>query len=929
MKKRGCIYLVLLLSVIILIFLPAPATAVNCGGDIACNCSNTLNASRTLNASDNLTSCGGDGLYFGADGLTLDCNGYSIYGSGTEEGLSSLGGNHDNLTIKNCNISNFETGIYFLEASGIVINNNSISNNDYDGIYLSNLQNSTIANNSIFNHRRGMVLYGYFGDRFSGFKWNIIENNSIYLNDVVCIPNPSLCGQSAGSFSISQRTTTRCLCVTIDGEGAGIYLKNDANGNDDNIIRRNTIQNQTYGIFIEFSNRNSFQNNTIKNHNNSGISISSNDNVISGGEISNNNLALGSDNSAGIFVESSFNNNNISNVSVHDNRVYGVFIKESTNNIIGSNISYNVGKGVFANGATVNIENGEFEGNSNYGITSSASSIYWNITGNANCTDNNISISGNITFLGGSLGLHNCTLTLDGVVVADTDRTINSLAKSSQNVVANESSEMAFDSVDSNITLMLAENVSATVIVLFTTPETVPADTLNLLKGIDVKVDNSTRGNLTWALIKIFYNATELAAADIEESTLKIYFYNTTSAAWQLEPSQGVNAASDFVWANVTHFSLFAAFGSAAAAAAGAVTGGGGGGGIHYECSKNSDCDENYACQQHKCVQLLNVSYECSKDADCDQGYSCSGHKCIKLPEPVYECSRDKDCNDSYSCYGHKCLKLFDAEILEVAPLINSLSFELKYFIIGRAKINGDVIIKFRLERLNEEIMLGQDTVYLEGLENKTKTTKLNLPSNLSAGDYDLYVQVGYENYKAESFRKINIALPENLKAGEESGTLTKKPSARNYSFLLWIAGLVIISVIFYYLKKKLSFFGSKKKDKERNKEKVSPSLNTNKTARHNIEPAEKSQSADRYARLSTLEGKEVYSSYGSKIGKIKEAILSGNRIYGWIVVLAENYNLNQDILIKHETVMAVKDVFIVDGEIEGMIAGLNSSAPG
>ena len=97
------------------------------------------------------------------------------------------------------------------------------------------------------------------------------------------------------------------------------------------------------------------------------------------------------------------------------------------------------------------------------------------------------------------------------------------------------------------------------------------------LKGIDIVVDEATEGNLTWALIKIFYNQSELDALNILESSLKIYFYNATAGDWQLEPNQGVNTADDYIWANVTHLSLFGVFGSSETSGGGSSGGGGGG----------------------------------------------------------------------------------------------------------------------------------------------------------------------------------------------------------------------------------------------------------------------------------------------------------------------------------------------------------------
>jgi len=62
-------------------------------------------------------------------------------------------------------------------------------------------------------------------------------------------------------------------------------------------------------------------------------------------------------------------------------------------------------------------------------------------------------------------------------------------------------------------------------------------------------------------MLNIYYTEAELTAANINESSLKKYYYNSTSGSWQLEANQGVNTTGDYVWANITHFSLFGLFG--------------------------------------------------------------------------------------------------------------------------------------------------------------------------------------------------------------------------------------------------------------------------------------------------------------------------------------------------------------------------------
>jgi hypothetical protein len=97
-------------------------------------------------------------------------------------------------------------------------------------------------------------------------------------------------------------------------------------------------------------------------------------------------------------------------------------------------------------------------------------------------------------------------------------------------------------------------------------------------------------GNMNSVLIKLSYTDAEVAAAGIDESTLRLYYYNTATSAWDIfdAPNGGVDTVNNYVWAITNHFSAYGAFGSAPPAppapappapVAGSSIGGGGGGG--------------------------------------------------------------------------------------------------------------------------------------------------------------------------------------------------------------------------------------------------------------------------------------------------------------------------------------------------------------
>jgi len=175
-----------------------------------------------------------------------------------------------------------------------------------------------------------------------------------------------------------------------------------------------------------------------------------------------------------------------------------------------------------------------------------------------------------------------------------------------------------------------------------------------------------------------------------------------------------------------------------------------------------------------------------------------------------YECDKMSDCESGYNCYEHKCVKLFDVEILSLNPIINSLNFSFEYLIKGMAEFEGDVIINFWVERNGEKIELGQDVVYFGSFEEKTKKTNLIFPYYIGNGDYKLYVQAEFENYKAQSFRNLNLDISDEEKeiAKQEIGGLSEIAGSKAYLWILLLFVFLVAIIIILNLLIKLKRLG-------------------------------------------------------------------------------------------------------------------------
>lgn len=341
--------------------------------------------------------------------------------------------------------------------------------------------------------------------------------------------------------------------------------------------------------------------------------------------------------------------------------------------------------------------------------------------------------------------------------------------------------------------------------------------------------------------------------------------------------------------------------------------------------------------EENDTIRISNLRYSAIKGVPyvAPQQQNPSGGSSSGGGAPKPECKKDSDCKETYACYQSKCVKLFDAEILEIVPILDAHNFSVKYFIKGMANIKGDVIISFWIEDNGKRIILGQDTIYLGSFEEKTKTSMLNLPVNLVNGTYDFYMQVGFENYNASSFRKINIAFPEKvLQASPIEKIFTYNFAAGSLlGIIIAIAIIVIIIIIIRITRfeRKLTLpIGSLKyklriffillqillKDGFRQ---LIPILS------HTKSKIFGEKELMQFQTLTSSIGKLVYSSSGDKIGIIKEAYVQDNKVYGWIVKLEEKYNIKRRIMIHPRNVISISNMFIIEDKIDDFLNNLKS----
>jgi parallel beta-helix repeat protein len=186
-----------------------------CGGSTSCQCGDLLTQSRTLNSSDFTGgACSATGLEIGATGITLDCNGKPIIGSGVTGSTGIKNVWFNNVTIKNCNVSNFDNGIHLKRVSNNVITNNTIYSPKTapgSGIWVETSTWNNITINNASSYKWGI-----------GFDINSNNNRAIGNNLVSC--------QYGMEIYNSSRNTIKNNIVNNHTQ-YGIYMNNGSSTN--------------------------------------------------------------------------------------------------------------------------------------------------------------------------------------------------------------------------------------------------------------------------------------------------------------------------------------------------------------------------------------------------------------------------------------------------------------------------------------------------------------------------------------------------------------------------------------------------------------------------------------------------------------------------------------------------------------------------
>jgi len=94
-----------------------------------------------------------------------------------------------------------------------------------------------------------------------------------------------------------------------------------------------------------------------------------------------------------------------------------------------------------------------------------------------------------------------------------------------------------------------------------------PSGKIAFGKFYEIDADSQIKESMGLSGINISYTSGDLVLYGINESTLRLYYYNISSGNWQIYDGiyGGVDIVNNTVWAKTTHFSIFGIFGEAGA----------------------------------------------------------------------------------------------------------------------------------------------------------------------------------------------------------------------------------------------------------------------------------------------------------------------------------------------------------------------------
>lgn len=358
--------------------------------------------------------------------VTVNCTGYSIINNvtGDTTGIlmdGSTGSKLTNVTIENCQVSNYTSGVYTYYTNNSIILNNTARNNTNGFVIYYGTDNSSFMRDTAY----GNTVDGFSITDDTGSN-NVFINDTAYSNyndgfelrvgkENILI-NGTAYNNSADGFSINIASDHIAIenstAYSNNGSGFAIYSELGVNN-----LTVNTAYNNSIGFTISSSDLNNLSSNTAYN-NSLGFYLSiGTDSTLTGNTARNNTwgfvLNMGYENNLtsniaygnywhGFLAEDGTFTNNFVNDTSYSNQYEGFYIADAHNNNIINSTAYGNHEDGFliGNGSSYNL----LENNTSHNNTIRGFEVDYS---NYNALDSNIAY--NNTQIGYELYFSNYT----------------------------------------------------------------------------------------------------------------------------------------------------------------------------------------------------------------------------------------------------------------------------------------------------------------------------------------------------------------------------------------------------------------------------------------------------------------------------------------------------------------------------------------
>ena len=466
--------------------------------------------------------------------------------------IRSTSGNSANTVVNayNSNEHVFNVTVDDVNISGLKVT--GASGASKGGIYLgSRVDRSNISNNNVSGNTAGIYLY------YSG-SYNTIENNTATSNNY-----------GINLFESENNTITNNTCT--GNSPTGIYLYDSINNT---LTENNCTQNTFYGInldgILEGSNNNTLINNTANSNTFTGIYIddSNNNTIVNNTANSNNNHGISLESSRNNTLKNNTMSTNMYNFKVHDDSLSGYINNIDTSNKVEGKPIYfwlnqqdqkipsDAGYVGVVNSSNITVENLTLEYN-NQGVlfAYTNNSTIQEVNASNNCYGIDLYFSKNNSVISNNASNNGYGIFLE-------DSTINTLT---ENTASNNTYDDFYSDQSSQdnsiINLTVGSHGS------YPTKSSITYGNGIKIKGVDSPpLDPSGMKNIgtyinatnetssSYVFLNISYNESDISS--INESTLRMWRYNGTT--WTEVAGSNVNEADNYVYANITNFSIFA-----------------------------------------------------------------------------------------------------------------------------------------------------------------------------------------------------------------------------------------------------------------------------------------------------------------------------------------------------------------------------------